>query len=226
MVRKRSVPPPARSAPSPGQRSRSALKRERILDAAMRHFAEKGYEGARVEDMARELVIAKGSIFQHFKTKENLFLETYKKAVQPIQKYLDAPDEVRARGFFAVLRYWLERTEDLIRAESASFRVTFLGDYGTDVSLKRKINRFLIAEDPFGTRAFVQMGIERGEVRSDVDPAMLASMVDWMMERFEEPFLNEESDRGYLGRPGGLRGKKPNRIASFLEILRGAIGRR
>jgi AcrR family transcriptional regulator len=57
----------------PGER-RSEAKRDRIVQAAMRHFAEHGYQGARVEDIAAELGIAKGSVFQHFGSKAGLFL--------------------------------------------------------------------------------------------------------------------------------------------------------
>jgi TetR/AcrR family transcriptional regulator len=39
----------------------------------MRLFAEGGYQGAKVEDIATELGIAKGSIFQHFGSKAGLF---------------------------------------------------------------------------------------------------------------------------------------------------------
>ena len=45
----------------------------------MRHFAEDGYQGAKVEDVASELGIAKGSIFQHFGSKAGLFFEAYKR---------------------------------------------------------------------------------------------------------------------------------------------------
>jgi TetR/AcrR family transcriptional regulator len=47
----------------------------------MRHFAEQGYHAARVGDIAAGLGIAKGSIFQHFGSKDGLFFEAYKKAV-------------------------------------------------------------------------------------------------------------------------------------------------
>ena len=39
-------------------RPRSEAKRARIIDTAMRHFAEQGYEAARVGDIAAELGIA------------------------------------------------------------------------------------------------------------------------------------------------------------------------
>src|SRR3990172_5527562 len=84
--------PLARPAARPG--SRAEAKRQKILDTAMRHFAEHGYHAARVEDIAKALDIAKGSIFQHFISKDGLFLETYKKAVRALPKYLDAPSEI------------------------------------------------------------------------------------------------------------------------------------
>ena len=92
-------------------RPRSEGKRTRIIDAAMRHFAEQGYHAARVGDIAAVLGIAKGSVFQHFGSKDGLFFEVYKKAVRSFPRYLDAPAEVRERGFFEVLRYWLASTE-------------------------------------------------------------------------------------------------------------------
>jgi len=88
-------------------RPRSEGKRAMIIDAAMRHFAEQGYQAARVGDIAALLGIAKGSIFQHFGSKDGLFFEVYKKAVRSFPQYLDAPAEVRERGFFEVLGYWL-----------------------------------------------------------------------------------------------------------------------
>ena len=96
--------------------------------------------------------------------------------------WLDAPEDVRDEGFFATLMYWLERTEHLIHEDWVPYRVALIGNYGTDLGLKRDINRFLVSEDPYGTLEFVEFGIERGEVRDDVDLEMIVSMVDWLAE--------------------------------------------
>ena len=56
--------------------ARSEGKRTRIVDAAMRHFAEQGYHAARVGDIAAALGIAKGSIFQHFGSKDGFVLRS------------------------------------------------------------------------------------------------------------------------------------------------------
>src|SRR5215216_5818635 len=89
-------------------------KRDLILDVAMRHFAEHGYRGARIEDIAAEVGVAKGTVFLHFANKEGLFLATYQRAVSMLPAWLDAPAEVVEEGFWAVLDYWLQHTEDLL----------------------------------------------------------------------------------------------------------------
>ena len=202
---------------------RSEAKRLRILEAAMRHFAERGYHATRIEDIATELSIAKGSVFQHFGNKEGLFLAAYKKAVASFSAYLDAPPAVTARGFFETLRYWLERTDRLVRENWVPYRVALLGNYGTDLRLRQEINRFLRDRDPYGTAAFVRMGVERGEVRSDIDEEMMVSMIEWTVERFQDALLTEELDPGLFSRQGNRPEKTAARIAQFLELLRSAI---
>jgi TetR/AcrR family transcriptional regulator len=198
-------------------------KRARIVGAALRHFAEQGYHAARIEDIAAELGFAKGSIFQYFGSKAGLFLEAYKKAVRSFPAYLTCPGHIREKGFFETLRYWLARTEHLIREDWIPYRVALLGNYGVDLSLKREINRFLLAEDPYGSTAFVRLGIARGEVRSDIDPTLIVSFLDWTMERFQDALLTEELDPGLFPHPADLE-KNQVRINQFLEVLRGAIG--
>jgi TetR/AcrR family transcriptional regulator len=214
-------PPRYRNMPP---RPRSENKRARIVEAAMRHFAEQGYHAARVGDIATALGIAKGSIFQHFGSKDGLFFEVYKKAVRSFPRYLDAPAEVRDKGFFAVLRYWLASTEHLIHEDWIPYRVSLLGNYGTDLTLKREINRFLLAEDPYGTVAFVRFGLEHGELRRDLDQEMIVSILDWTMERFQDALLTEELDPGLFRRQGDASEKKEARIAQFNDILSRAIG--
>ena len=205
-------------------RPRSEAKRARIVEAATQHFAEHGYHAARVGDIASGLGIAKGSIFQHFGSKDGLFFEVYKRAVRSFAQYLDVPPEVRAQGFFEVLRYWLARTEHLVHEDWIPYRISLLGNYGTDLVLKREINRFLISEDPYGTVAFVRYGLDRHELREDLDIELMVSIIDWMVERFQDALLTAELDPGLFRRQGELAERKEARIHQFLAILQRAIG--
>src|SRR5208282_259713 len=51
---------------------RRARKREEILKAGLKVFAEKGYRGATMDDIATELEATKGLLYYHFETKEQI----------------------------------------------------------------------------------------------------------------------------------------------------------
>jgi TetR/AcrR family transcriptional regulator len=216
-------PKPEKNEP-PEFSARRLAKREKIIAVALRHFAEHGFTGTRIDDIAKEMDVAKGLIFQYFGTKDGLFLEAYKRAVRSFPSYLQAPAEIQRKGFFETIRYWLARTEHLIGEDWVPYRVSLLGNYAANLDLKREITRFLTREDPYGTVAFVKWGIERGEVRNDIDLEMIVSVLDWTVERFQDALLTQELDPGLFRRRTELPEHKERRIEQFLGILRGAIG--
>lgn len=203
-----------------GRTAAAQERRAKVLEVAMRHFAEHGYRGARVEDIAAEVGIAKGTVFLDFGSKEGLFLATYQQAVSMLPAWLDAPREVVTGGFWAVVDHWLQRAEDLAASDPVPNRVAVIGRYDTGLGLKRPIDRFMRSEDPYGTLEFVEFGVARGEVREDVDAEMLASMLDWVAERFQDALVSEDLDPGLIHRRPERRGM---RIKEFVEVLRSGI---
>lgn len=49
-------------------------KQQSILKAALRLFAEKGYAGAKISDIAREAGVSDGTVYEYFKNKEDILL--------------------------------------------------------------------------------------------------------------------------------------------------------
>lgn len=70
----------AETAPAPSPRAaktlsaRAAATRQRILDAALAEFAEKGLAGARVDEIAARAGANKRMLYAHFGSKEELWL--------------------------------------------------------------------------------------------------------------------------------------------------------
>ena len=60
-------------------------RKEDILRAAIKKFSEKGYNGVKVSDIAKELEISQGIIFWYFQTKENLFINAFMKEFREIK---------------------------------------------------------------------------------------------------------------------------------------------
>jgi len=78
------------SAPGRARKTEPAARRETILDAALTVFAERGFEAARLDDVAAQAGVAKGTLYLYFKDKEALFEEVVRGAASPIIERLGA----------------------------------------------------------------------------------------------------------------------------------------
>jgi len=71
---------PASRKPAPGRprgRPPAPGRREQILDAALTLFAERGFHGTAIPDLAAAAGIAPASIYRHFPSKESLVNQLY-----------------------------------------------------------------------------------------------------------------------------------------------------
>jgi TetR/AcrR family fatty acid metabolism transcriptional regulator len=93
------------SAADRGDRSE---KRERILAAAERVFAEHGFFHARVSEIAREAKVADGTIYLYFKNKDDLLISLFESRMEHVTDELAAaiaaapPDPAARLGAFVV----------------------------------------------------------------------------------------------------------------------------
>lgn len=62
--------PPSRPRP---RTEKAAVKRKRILDAALEEFSRRGFAAARMEDVAQRAKVGKGTVYLYFDDKEALF---------------------------------------------------------------------------------------------------------------------------------------------------------
>src|SRR5215469_16707720 len=175
---------------------RQRAKQDKIVAIAMEHFARNGYEGARAEAIAAAAGVSKGAIFGYFGSKQ---------------------------GLFATISYWLQHTPHLIHEDWIPYRVVLIGSYCSDLQLKREITRYMQREDPYGTRDFVQFGVDRGEVRRDIEIELIVSLVDWLIDRCQDAFVTEELDPGLFGYFTQSAQMREQRVAQFVELLRSAI---
>lgn len=81
--------PGPRTASSPRVTRKRARTRERLLDAAERAFAGATYRQVRIEDLADTADVSVGSIYDHFGSKDGLYLALAERALDQFAGYLD-----------------------------------------------------------------------------------------------------------------------------------------
>ena len=69
---------------------RSQQRHERILDAAARVFASKGYHGTLVDEIASEADTSKGGVYFHFPTKQAIFLALLDRLADTLRERVEA----------------------------------------------------------------------------------------------------------------------------------------
>src|SRR3546814_4792067 len=70
----------------PEARSDAAATRAPILHAATEEFADKGYDGARVDEIAKQSDVNKNSLYHYFGSKEQLFVAVLERAYTTLRE--------------------------------------------------------------------------------------------------------------------------------------------
>ncbi len=154
-------------------------KKSRIVEAAARVFAGKGYTGASVSDIAAMAEIGKGTIYAYFDSKEDLFFAVFEwymlktgSAAKVGISHLGGSAAGRLAALSdSIMDMWEELegiftlTMEFWAASSASqMRERFKKDF-----------RLLYAEFRGIVAALIRDGISRGEFRPDIDPESIAA---------------------------------------------------
>lgn len=77
----------------PAEQLRSQQRYQRILDAATRVFATKGYHGTLVDDIAEQAETSKGGVYFHFPNKQAIFLALLDRLADILKQRVEAAVE-------------------------------------------------------------------------------------------------------------------------------------
>jgi AcrR family transcriptional regulator len=161
-------------ASNPGRRQRrSAEIRERLFNASLRLFAQKGFAETTVEDITEAADVGKGTFFNYFPSKDHILLafgemqlrkleaaiEVARKTVEPM------PDFLRTLG----IRMTQEPTRNpaIIRALLQAYLST-TPVRAAMMDLQRRVHDL--------HTEMIQLGQDRGEIRNDLPAAEIAQV--------------------------------------------------
>lgn len=150
--------------PASRRREQKQHRQEEILAAAFDVFAAHGFEAARIDDVARQAGIAKGTIYLYFPDKEHLFRAMVQSLVQ---KRFDAVAGSFAGTAEQLLRELLARMYgQIVSNEKVRAIVRLLiAESGRFPQLSEIYHREIIAPGMKAIRLVIMRGIAAGEFR-------------------------------------------------------------
>jgi TetR/AcrR family fatty acid metabolism transcriptional regulator len=197
----------------PGRTARSGEKRQRILDAAVRVFARKGFYATRVSEVAKAAGVADGTIYLYFKSKDELIVSLFEDRVERLLAYLAT--ELPAAGSAShKLRRIIELQLGLLEGErDLAEVVTVILRQSTKLMKEYAAPKFMAYLDAIAR--VVAEGQASGELRSDVPPHLAARAIFGALDGITMTWALGKADRGGLVRAAGqlselvLRGLSP-----------------
>ncbi len=141
-------------------------KRQLILDLAMEEFAENDYRNASISRLVSRAGIAKGSFYQYFDDKQDLYLYLLKLATDEKTAFFrNAPPPDPATGFFGMLRWMFHQGFDFEFSNPRLAQVGYRAVYG-DAPLPEETAAVLRGSNV----GFFQPMVEAGMAAGDIDP--------------------------------------------------------
>ena len=195
-------------------------KQERILDVAIDEFSRWGYEKASINRMVGRLGIAKGSIFQYFGSKKNLYFYIFEHAVGLVKRSLKGvKTQTEEEDFFLRLAKSLQAGIQFIRRHPRIYQIylkmLFQEDFPLRTDLLRMIRLFSIDY----LRPMIEEGMRRGELRRELDPELVAFLLDAVLDRFLQAYCVVYMDSG-LGLFQANDATIEARISDCVELVR------
>jgi TetR/AcrR family fatty acid metabolism transcriptional regulator len=151
-------------------------KRRAILHAAVRVFAEKGYHGCRIADVARAAGVAYGLVYHYFRNKDELLESVFAEQWTILINALKAIDEgpgTACEKIAGVCSFVL----DVYKTAPTAVRVLILEVTRTPNALRAGSTPQTFAAAMGILAGVVRQGQASGELRRDVEPMVAAAAV-------------------------------------------------
>ena len=151
-------------------------KRKKIIKAALDEFASKGFRESSINTIVQNAMIPKGSFYQYFEDKKDLFKHICSLAAAEKFKYLEKlMPEAGESDFFDLLR------------EMIAQGIRFGKDHPEYYCISNELlNDRALMSEIFGEQTsrtddffqhFINAGIKRGDIRNDLDVTFISRMI-------------------------------------------------
>lgn len=171
----------------------SEEKQENVMRAAITEFSKHGFEKGNIGDIAKSAGVAKGSMYQYFENKRELFLYSVKWStdllMKKYQKYMVITD--KEMNVFDYL-YETSKTIMMQMREERELVIfiqdVFLGKYK---NLMDESMEYMLKISQEYTLQLIRQGQENGYIRKDIDDTLLCLFITGSSYKFKEYMMSK-----------------------------------
>lgn len=200
-------------------------KQEKVMRAAISEFLEHGFEKGNVADIAKNAEVAKGSIYQYFENKRELFLYAVRWSIELFAnkygKYINL--ESRDTDIFDFFyknakEIWIQMRDE--REVVIFIQDVFLGKYN---SLTDESMAYMIKVSDEYLLNLIKNGKNNGSIRKDIDDKILSLFITGVSFKIKEYMMNKARSLGedIVDEDFEVNEKE---IRAMIELLKNGMG--
>lgn len=203
-------------------------KRQLITDLAIAEFASHDYDSASISNVVKQAKIAKGSFYQYFEDKKDLYLYLVDLATQQKIAFLKAARPPQPQmDFFPYLRWLFSASAQFDLSHPALSRIVNRAIYG-DVPFRKDVMQQTQLASSDYLYELVKRGIAQGDINPEVSPDLAVFIVNTLaggLRDFIPQQLGLETSQLTQGTPPDLNMAAIEQIFDDLvQVLEHGIG--
>ncbi len=179
---------------------RSAERQRQILDCAKRVFARRGYHAANISHICREAGIGRGTLYQYFTSKKDVFAAIVRQTLLRVRAGLEArapnefppPETLSTEQVVAWSARKLRNVLAIVFDDEAMLRLILREAVGLDVDIEE-----LLSEIDDGIIRLVERDLvaaqETGYVRTNLDARVAATLIVGGVEKLALAALRSDA---------------------------------
>lgn len=158
---------------------RATRRREAILDAALAVFAEKGYHGAGIADIAARLEIGHGTFYRYFRNKLDIFNAVLARIMGDIVVVLtrEPPSTDSLEEYREQLHRIGHGLFEVFLRDLRGIRIVFFEALAADPEVRDGVINALDVSAGL-TRTYLENGVRKGFLRADLDTEVASKAIN------------------------------------------------
>jgi TetR/AcrR family transcriptional regulator len=168
-------------------------KRNAILDLAIEEFAENDYKNASISRIVAQAGIAKGSFYQYFEDKQDLYLYLIDLSAQEKTRlFAEKQPPEAGMDVFSYIRWLLRTGLDFEFSNPRLAQIGYRAVYG-DAPLPTETRAVIAAGAMHYFRQLVQQGVEQGVIDAEIDPDVAAFMFNVVFTNLGDFIMKQQA---------------------------------
>ncbi|MDQ0200966.1 TetR/AcrR family transcriptional regulator [Neobacillus ginsengisoli] len=165
-------------------------KQDRIINAAIKEFAQKGYDKASTNEIVKEAEISKGLLFHYFGNKKLMYLFLFDYCYETIADEFYKKIDLAERDFFNRIRQAVLIKMDLLNKYPEIFKFIEEAYFEDSIDVKAELEKKIKELNDINLGKIYE-GIDLSKFREDMDIKKILKIISYTFEKLSEEELQK-----------------------------------